>query len=275
MRSFAFLCTLIILVLALLVSGCDPIAKLAKSKSIADKDSAAFQYYRKGKYDRAVYLLEELSSYYRGTPRHRDVYYAYTQCKYKLGEFVMAAFYFNDFTRQYPRDEKIEEMRYLEARSYYLLADPWYLDPTYTKKAIEIHQLYLDAYPYSDNKVEATENLVELRERLAKKSFEQAKLYYHLAYYKAGLTAFTSFLNTYPDSKFTDEAHFLQLKSAFLLANASAVDKKVGRYEEAFALYEKFADNFSGSKFAKEAESLFVTARKNLAKIKKVDSDAL
>ena len=84
----------------LMLASCDPLAKLTRSSSIADKDTAATRYFRKGKYEQAVFLLEELSAVYRGTPRHRDIYYQYAWCKYYLGEYISSAFYFDDFARQ-------------------------------------------------------------------------------------------------------------------------------------------------------------------------------
>ena len=51
----------ILLVLSgVLFLACDPYRKLAKSKKLSDRDSAAFGYFHKRQYESAAQLFEEL-----------------------------------------------------------------------------------------------------------------------------------------------------------------------------------------------------------------------
>lgn len=253
--------------LAVTLTGCDPYRKLAKSDSIADKDTAALSYYRHKKYDQAVYLFEELTAVYRGHPRGEEMYYYYAYCRYFLGELVTAAFLFDDFAQKYPSSKHSEEFEFMTAKCYYQISDPYYLDQKYTYKAINQFQLFLSRHPGSVHKEKSMAYLTELRERLAKKAYEQANLYHKIGYHKASVEAFEVMINEYPDSKFREESQYLLLKSAVDLAKSSISTKRLQRYEEALEFHEKFVEKFPSSKFANEAENLRSEIERNRAKL--------
>ena len=59
------------------------------------------------------------------------------------------------------------------------------------------------------------------------------------------------------------------LKSNYLFASNSVDYKKVQRYQESIKSYLTFVDSFKNSKFAKEAESFYLSSLKELEKLKK------
>lgn len=267
-----FFLTLFFTTLIITVStSCDPVRKLAKSDNIADKDSAAIHYYKKKKYDQAVYLFEELIAIYRGTPRSEEMYYYYAYCRYYLGELISASFYFEDYVKQYPTSEHAEEFQYLHAYCFYLLSDPPELDQKYTIKAIEKIQLFLSRYPESTKKAKCNELIFELRERLAKKSFEKANLYLKIGYFKAAVEAFSVLMEKYPDSDFREEAQFLSLKAAHKLAGISVDSKKTERYLKAQESYEGFVSKYPESSFKGEAQAIKAATDKELEKSRTKD----
>jgi outer membrane protein assembly factor BamD len=263
---FPFL-ILSVLLIGLSASGCDPYRKLAKSDAIADKDSAAMAYYNHKKYQEAVFLFEELVAVYRGNPRAEDMYFYLTYCKYFMGELVTASYYFNDYASKYPASKHAEEFEFMTAKCYYQISDPYYLDQTYTDKAINQFQLFLSRHPSTKHKEESMKFLEELRERLAKKAFEQANLYYKIGKYKAGVEAFKVMVNEYPDSKFREQAQFLLVRSAVSLAGSSITSKRLTRYNEALEFQEKFVDKFPDSKFANDAKNLRTEIERNQKKL--------
>jgi outer membrane protein assembly factor BamD len=256
-----------VIVLGLTGSGCDPMRKLAKSGAIADKDTAAVRYYKAKKYDEAVYLFDELVAVYRGTPRAEEMYYYLTYCRYFMGELVTASYYFNDYAQKFPSSKHAEEFEFMTAKCYYQISDPYYLDQTYTNKAINQFQLFLSRNPNTVHKEESMKCLDELRERLAKKAFEQANLYLKIGYHKAAVEAFRVMINEYPDSKFREQSQYLLSKSALALAGSSVSTKKLTRYNEAMEFHEKFVEKFPESKFANEAESVRAEIERNQKKL--------
>jgi outer membrane protein assembly factor BamD len=238
------------------ISGCDPYRKLAKSNKIADKDSAAIGYYNQKKYDRAVYLFEELVPIYSGTLRAEEMYFYYAYCRFYLGELVSASYYFEDYAKKYPNSSHAQEFEYMTAKTYHMLSDPHYLDQKYTYKAIEYYQLFLSRHPYSEYTEKCMAALRELRERLAKKAYEQAYLYYKIGYNKAAVVAFENMVNQFPDSEFREQAQYYMLKAAVMLAAQSTEGKRSERYDEAMEIAERFTDRFPDSKFASNVADL-------------------
>ncbi len=241
MRKTAFSILILgLLVLGASLTGCDPYHKLAKSDKIADKDSAAVAYYNLKKYDRAVYLFEELVAIYRGTTRAEEMYFYYAYCRFYLGELVSANFHFEDFAKKYPSSSHAEEFEYMTAKTFHMLSDPHYLDQGYTERAIDQYQLFLSRHPYSTYKDKCMEGLKELRERLARKAFEQSTLYLDIGYNKAAVESFQNMINKFPDSDYREEAQYLLVKSAERLARESIDAKKTARYTEALEFAGKF-----------------------------------
>lgn len=239
----------------------------SRKGTIAEKDSAAMFFYTERKdYDKAGFLFEELRNAYRGQDRGKDMLYYFADCKYQTSFYILAAYYFEQYAQQYPNDPRTEECVFKVGYCYYLQAAPYYLDQDFTRKTLAQLQLFINAYPFSDKVDEANKLMTEMRERLAQKDFEAAKLYYNISYYTSAITALEVFSQEFPDSRYREEAEFLQFKSAVLLADQSTDRRKKNRYLDALELYEKFVDKYANSVFLKEAENLYIKAKKSLGK---------
>lgn len=266
---------LIILIGSLLalayLSGCSKVykqnVKWSRKGTISQKDSAAFYFYNRGDFEKASFLFEELQSAYRGGARAKTILYHYADSKYKSGFYVVAAYYFEQFTKLYPNDDLTPECTFMIAYCYQLESDPYYLDQNFTRKGIEQFQLFINTYPFSDKVEEANKLMTAMREKLANKEFETASLYYKVENYKAAVTAFEVFIQEYPDSRYREESQFLLFKSAVSLADVSVQSRKKNRYLDAIELYELFVDKFPSSVYIKEAENIYVKAKRNLGKV--------
>lgn len=262
-----------LLSMEMLFTGCSKehkvYKKLAIKGTVAEKDSAAVYFYNRGEYERAAFLFEELMGYYRANSRFQDMLYylAYSRFNQKL--YIEAAQYFDQFVRQFPNEPRAEECGFVLAVCYYNLALPYYLEQAPTLKALDQFQYFIASFPSSEKIKECDTYMIDLRERLARKAFEQAKLYYKIGNYKAGVAAFEAMTADYPDSKFRQEALFLWFKSAVLLADNSIPSKKKNRYLDALDLYRRFVDTYPQSEFMKEAQNLFDRAKKELENLAK------
>ncbi|MEL6676384.1 MAG: outer membrane protein assembly factor BamD [Bacteroidota bacterium] len=239
----------------------------SRKGTIAEKDSAAYYFYNREDYEKAAFIFEELQGAYRGQPRAKEVLLRYAYCKYNVGFYVVSAYQFEQYAKQYPNDERTPEALFQVAYCYYLESAPHYLDQSFTIKAINQFQLFINRFPFDKRVDQCSELMTELRERLARKAFENANLYFKVENYKAALTAFEAMTQDYPDSRYREEAEFLHVKSAVLLAGVSTERRKKNRYLDAIEFYEKFVDKYPSSVHLKEAEGLYLKAKKNLGKI--------
>lgn len=239
----------------------------SRKGSISEKDSAAFYFYGRGDYEKASYLFEDLRPAYRGTDRAKTILYHYAYAKYKFGLYVVAGYYFDQYVKLYPNDDLTAECTFMVAYCNYLEAAPYYLDQTFADKAISDFQLFVNKFPDHEKVEESNRLMTDLRERKAQKSFETAKLYYKIQNYRAAVTSFEVMIQEYPDSRYREEAQFLWFKSAVLLADVSVASKKKNRYLDALDLHQKLVDKYPSGVYAKDAEDLYVKAKKNLGKI--------
>ena len=264
---------LTILVLAVLMfASCSAerkqMRKYTLKGTIAQKDSAAYYYYNRGEYEKANFLFEELMGPKRGTPEFEDILYRYAWGKFNQGYYVIAASFFEQYTKQFATNERAQECAYQHAYCFYMQSAPHYLDQGFTQKAIDQFQYFLVTYPESDKVKDANQIISDLRERLAKKAFENAALYYRVSKYKAGVTSFRVMIQEYPESRYQEEANVMLFKSMVGLADQSSLRRQENRYLDAIEAYERFVDRYPKSTFIKEAESLYVKAKKSLGKLR-------
>ena len=255
----------------LLASGCSAeyrqYNKWSRKGTLAQKDSAAFFFYEQGDYEKAAFLFEELRGAYRGDTRAKTILYHYAYAKYEDGFYVVAAYYFENYTQLYPNDPKTAECLFMVGYCYYLESAPYYLDQEFTLKAITQLQLFINTYPRADQVARANVLIEQLRERLAKKEFETARLYYRIENYKAAVTAFNVMIQEYPDSKYREQAQYLRFESAAALAGVSSARRKKNRYLDAIDLYQAFVDQYPESDYLKQAEATYVKAKRALGKL--------
>ncbi len=241
--------------------------KYSTKGTIPERDSAAFFFYEKEDYEKAGFLLEELLGLYRGNPRAEEILYHLAYTKFKQRNYLLSSYYFEQYANNYPNNARSEECAFQAAYGYYLQSAPYYLDQSPTKQALEKFQLFVVSYPASERNEKANTLIKELRERLAKKEYEQANLYYKIESYKAAVTAFEAFLSDYPDSRFREEATYMLFKSAVSFADISTERRKKNRYLDALDLYKEFVDLYPESSLLREAENIYVKLRKTLEKL--------
>lgn len=254
--------------LTLLLASCNKYNRLLKSSDYDLKYTKAIEYYDKKDYSRALPLLEELITVLRGTIKAERIYYCYAKTQYELGDYLLASYHFKELARTYPNGPYNEEALFLSAYCFYLTSPRYSLDQDNTKSAIEELQLFVNIYPNS-NRIEECNNLIDkLRGKLETKAFENAKLYYNIEDYRAAQVSFQNLLKDFPDTKYREEAAFLQIKSAYLLANGSIESKKEERFRKTRELYTKFVDIFPKSKYLNELEKYDEKAAEFLKTIK-------
>lgn len=254
----------------LLASACSPFNKVSKSEDPEKKYVAAKEYYAKKDYGHAAVLLDDLIIRFKGDKRFEEVYYYYAYSKYGIGELTMAAYHFKNFYESFPASEKAEESLYMYAYCEYLESNPYYLDQSYSKRASETLQLFINLYPYSKYVVECNKYIDELRAKMRKKSLETARLYYKVQDYRAATVAFKNVLKDYPEVEQKEEIEFLILRSSYLLAQNSIEDKRLARYEAVVENYNEYSDSFKqGSPYYKDALSYFEKASASLIILKK------
>jgi outer membrane protein assembly factor BamD len=252
----------------LVFAGCSKYQRILKSNDFEKKFEVAKAYYDNGKYQKAFPLFEELITVFRGTSKAEDVYYYYAYSNYKLGDFMLAGYHFDNFVRTFPRSDRAEDAQFMNAKCYFLDSSEPSLDQTSTKKAIDELQLFINKYPESPKVDECNDLMDRLRFKLETKAYNGAKLYYRLGEYKAAIFALRNTLAEFPDTRHREEISFMIVRSSYLLADNSIDEKKVERFEEALRECDEFIERYPRASDVKNAESIIEDSKKELEKIK-------
>ncbi|MBX2985362.1 MAG: outer membrane protein assembly factor BamD [Bacteroidia bacterium] len=256
---------------AIVIAGCSSNSKIAKSGTPDEKYELAKIYYKKGSYERALPIFQELMGKFRESNKVEEIYYYIAYCFYGMGDFETAASHFYNFTESFYNSSKTEECFFMYCMCQYYASDPPYLDQSLTTRAIENFQLFLNLFPTSKYREEANQNIDNLRRKLKQKAFDNAMIYYKMEDYKAAIVTFTVCLETYPDIEEKEEIEFLIFKSAYKYASLSIREKQIERYTDAMKYYEEYVSNYpnSTSSFFKEAANLKDKISDNINKLNK------
>lgn len=252
---------------SILLLSCSEYQKLLKSPDTDKRLNAAKQYYQKGDLNRSLRLLEPMRMMFSGTKKGEDITYMMAKIYHHKKNYSFAAEYYGRLHRNYPKSEKAEECAFNEGLCYFIDSPVYSVDQSYTYKSIDNLQEFIEKYPKSEKLQEANNMILELLNKLQRKSFEIAKGYHKIRDYQASMKAMDNFLNENPGTIFKEEALFLKFESAFLLASNSIESKEKQRFEDAKQMYESFVKSFPESQFKEKADKMYKETLEKLNKL--------
>lgn len=238
------------------LTGCSDLNRALKSDSIEYKVEVAEKYFAKSDYDRCMPLLEELIALTRGTARSERVNYLYAKSIYGSKDYILAGYYLDNFAKTFPTSQFAEECTFLSAMCYYKNSPEWELDQTDTEAAIDQFQNFLAFYPLSTLKDSCNTLIDQLRAKLERKDWENARQYFRLRNYESASTALRNFARKWPNSQYREEALLTILRSDHDLAMNSVEQKRAERAAEGIRAFNNFADAFPESASMDEARRL-------------------
>jgi outer membrane protein assembly factor BamD len=251
---------LFFIVFTTIVISCSGYEKLLKSRDYKLKYEKAMEYYNAEEYVKAATLFDQIAPVYKGTIKADTIFYYQAMSYYMQRDYILSGHHFKQLAINYPRSTYAEESDYMSGYCFYKLSPKPSLDQENTIKAITSFQLFMIKYPRSTRVEEARSLIEEMRNKLVEKSYLNGKLYYDLGDYKASIIALRNSLNEFPDTKYREELMFLILKSSYLLADNSIIQKRKERFQDTIDEYYTFISEFPESKFRKEAEKIYESA---------------
>jgi outer membrane protein assembly factor BamD len=242
------------------------------------KYEQAKECFANGKFQQAVTLLEELVTVKKGTDEAQECLYMLAMAQYNNQDYEAASETFKKYGSSYPRGNFAEQAAFYVGEAYYESSPEPRLDQSPTNGAITAYQQFMDLYPDSKLRARAQDRLYELYDKLIRKEYLAAELYYNLggyfgninsneeSNYTASIVTAQNALKSYPYCSLREEFMLLIMKSKFQLAENSTHVKRVERYRDAEDECYGFINEFPESKNVALAE-------KYIAKCKKVIKD--
>jgi outer membrane protein assembly factor BamD len=255
----------------LLLSCKDSYNYVSRKGTLPQKYEYAKKYFDKKKYSKSQPLLEEIYPLFKGKKEAEDIYYMLAYSHYKLHDYLLASYHFDNFTQQYSLSSRVEECAFMHSICEFYKSLPPYLDQSITENAIKQFQLFINNYPDSKYMAQCNEHIDILRAKLHKKAYSNAMLYYQIGDYKAASVAFANAIKDYPDLPQKEEFEFLIVKSNYLYSKNSIIQLQVERYKKALESSKEFyaEHSQSPSSYAEQMKNLVLLINTGIEKAEK------
>lgn len=264
MRSRHFF--LVILAVVSMASCKSQYEIMLNSNDADAKYDAAFAYFNEGKYSKAASLFESLSVLTNGTERDDTVRYYWGLSNYRFRDYYTAETNFTQFIESFPRSPFTSDARYLRIDCLYRSTLRYELDQTPTYTAINAISEYMLEFPDTPHMQECKDMLTDLNERLDKKAYEAAKLYYKMEDYLASRVALRNVLKDDADNVYREDVLYHIAMSSYKYAYLSIPSKQKERYLVFIDDYLNFVGEIPDSHYRKELDSVYRKAQKAIGR---------
>ena len=245
-----------------------------KSSDISYKYEFAKEYFVRGKYTQAVFLLQDVVLAMKGTANSQESLYLLAVAEYNSKEYEGAMQFFQKYYITYPKGTYAEECAYFIGESLYQGTPETQLDQSSTFTAMEAYQTYLEAFPGGKYEEQAQQRLIDLQEKIIRKEYYSAKLYFNLGSYfgnctsggnnyEACIITSQNAIKDFPYSNLREDFAILIMKSKFQLAEQSIESKQLERYRDAEDECYGFINEYPDSDERKLAERYIEICKKH------------
>lgn len=238
-------------------------AVLLESNDADAKYATAFDYFNKGKYSKSSALFESLSLLVGGTAREDSVLYYWGLSNYSMGDYYTAEINFSKFVATYPYSPLEESAEFLRVDCLYKATLRYELDQTPTYTAMQAISTYLLNNPDSPNADICRHMLEDLGERLDRKAYENARLYYKMEDYLAARVALKNVLRDDADNVYREDILYYSAMSSYKYAEMSVRAKQKERYLVFMDDYLNFISEYPDSHYRKELDRLYSKVKEN------------
>jgi len=242
--------------------------KLRETGDVPALLKSADKYFVEGEYLKSQTLYESVLGSIRGKAESEQAYFNYAYTQYHLQRYSLAAFYFKDFSAKFLNSPLREEAEFMKAFSNYRLSPSYRLDQTYSQKAIEEFQLFVNTYPTSDRVEECNRLIDVLRAKMQEKAYAEGELYFNLRNYESAVSSFENLLKDFPETADSEKVRYMVIRSLFLYADNSVVTKQPERYNSVTQKMGDFNKKYPKTRFSKELAEISNTTNKKLKELR-------
>ena len=184
-----------------------------ESLSLAEHLKIGMDYLDEEKYVKAQDEFKFVLSRGTGTDYGDDAQFFLAESYFLNDQFMLSIKEYENLTRKMAFSPFFEKSRFRICEAYRIESPDYYNDQSYTEKALERYQEFLDDFPESEHGQNVTESMSILRNKLAKKLYETGVLYLKIDEFEPARMSFNSVLDQYYDTDIVEEVHVGMIKS--------------------------------------------------------------
>ena len=247
---------------------------LLSSNDVDAKYKAAMDYYNNGKFLKAGQLFESMAILTDGTERDDTVRYYWAMSNYRYKDFYTAESNLAKFIEKYPQSPFTEEARFLRLDCLYRATYRWELDQTPTRNCLAYITEYLTEYTTDEAHIEACRKMIDdLKDRLDRKEFENARLYYKMEDYLAARVALRNVLKDNAENAYREDILYYTAMASYHYARMSVQAKQKERYLVFVDDYLNFVGEYPESKYRRELDAMYRRSQRALGRYDGVDEE--
>ena len=184
-----------------------------ESLSLAEHLKIGMDYLDEEKYVKAQDEFKFVLSRGTGTDYGDDAQFFLAESYFLNDQFILSIKEYENLTRKMAFSPFFEKSRFRICEAYRIESPDYYNDQSYTEKALERYQEFLDDFPESEHVQNVTESMSILRNKLAKKLYETGVLYLKMDEFEPARMSFNNVLDQYYDTDIVEEVHVGVIKS--------------------------------------------------------------
>jgi len=217
-----------------LIDGCSSSGSSITTDDPEKAYNAAKRNFDQGDYTQAIEDFSFLKLKFPGTTISDKVQYYLAESYYNQNEFLLAAYEYENFLKNYPLSELVAEAKYKLGLAYYQLSPKYAVDQQFTKYAIVELESFIELYPTDRHVPDAEKKLNELKDKLAYKDYKSGELYMKLENYKSAAMYFHNVTENYIESEWADDAMVGEIEALIELNKKDEAKKLADRFYKLF-----------------------------------------
>ncbi len=195
------------------------------------KLALADDFFEAGKYSKALAEYKDFLATFAGDDRSDYAQFRVAEC-YRMDEdFALAAVEYRILINDYGYSDFIDDAFYLEGLCEFEQAPRYELNQSKSYIALSRINRFLRMFPESPRRAEAERTLSEIEDRLGKKIFSSAILYYSRKYYSSATIYFDKVIAEFPGTVWAAKGHYYK----------GMILQRRGREDEALVEFGKAA----------------------------------
>lgn len=245
MRHIVLHHVLLFALIVLVLGGCSG-SKDQEIKTAEDRFKHAKQLYDDGDYLEAIQQFEIIKLQFQGSSISDQAQYFTGMSRFHRGELILGVYDFELLIKNYPSSPLVPDAYCMIAQCYVQRSPKSQLDQSYTYRALDALQTFIELYPTHTRVPDAQKDQVNLINKLAQKEYETGMLYEKMENTKAALIYYDRVLDQYYSTQVADDALFAKI-------NIMVRRKK---WDEVRKLVEYFLTKFPDSPFRGDVEQI-------------------
>jgi len=232
--------------LVFLIAGCGGIT-MKNYPTAEEQYRQAFKEYQKENYLKAIDGFQKVIYNFSGASMVDSAQYHLAMSYYHQDDYFMAAAEFDRLVNNYPGSPFVDDGQFMAGLCYFKSAPSHYgLDQDELDRALQTLQDFITDNPRSELVDDALAAIEEANARLARKRYENGRMYFRLGYYESARIYFQAVIDEHTDTEWAARALYYM----------GEIDYKEENYSDARTRFDNFLIVYPDHEFAEKARGM-------------------